>query len=436
LLFANPAFALSPQDFAYGFRVETAEKAPAYRVELPLDVYKGVVNADLADLRVFNAKNEVVPYQVRRQRTSEGEPGPTTRLPTFALRGDTRAALDAMRVTIQSGRATFDVQAPTGEASDATVHAYLVDARALTAPISAIELEWPHDAPDFAGLLDVEASDDLSSWRRVAHAVPIAYLRSNHERLIEKRTQFRSTKAKFWRLTWVGDDAPFVLGAAWVERARNVLERKRSNLMIEGEPVDSRPGEFAFDLRASLPVDRINIELPQRNSVATLAVLSRTDAKEIWRSVARQGFYRLDGKDEELNNAPVPIDIDSDRYWLVRFERPVGVGSGVPRLNVGWIPHELLFVARGEGPFVVAYGSVTAKAAETRIASVLPKLNLAVAQAGSQFDLGGAARREPEPEPFPWKRVVLWAGLGIGVGLLGWMALRLFRQMSRGEETP
>jgi hypothetical protein len=270
----------------------------------------------------------------------------------------------------------------------------------------------------------------------VADAVPIANLRASNGRLIEKRTEFRSTKARYWRLTWVGDDAPFVLSGVVVERARNVVEAKRSSLTIEGEPVDSKPGEFAYDLRASLPVDRFNIELPQRNSVATVAVLSRTDPQEIWRTVARQGFYRLDGKNEELSNAIVPVDIDSDRYWLVRFEKPEDVGSGSPRLSVEWIPHELLFVARGEGPFVVAYGSVTAKAAETRIASLLPKLEPAVAHAGAQFELGGSARRDPEPEPFPWKRVVLWAGLGIGVALLGWMALRLLRQMSRGEETP
>jgi hypothetical protein len=437
----TPALAITPQDFAYGIRVEATQKSPAYRVKLPLDVYQGVVSPNLADLRVFNAKNEVVPYEVRRQKSSASEPGPTSRLPMFPLQGDARAALDALRVTIQSGGTSLNLNAPNAEQAQSTVHAYLIDARGFNAPMSAIEIEWPNEAPDFAGMVDVEASDDLAAWRMVSHAAPIANLRANNERLIEKRMEFRSTKAKFWRITWVENDAPFVLSAVVAERARDVIEARRLKLAVAGEPVESRPGEFAYDLRASLPVDRINIELPQRNSVATVAVWSRTDSKEIWRSVARQGVYRidqqrLDGADEELNNAPLRIDLDSDRYWLLRFEKPEDVGSGTPRLQVEWIPHELLFVARGEGPFVVAYGSATAKAAETRIADLVPRLAIAVARAGAQFDLGGGARREPEPTPFPWKTVVLWSVLLIGVSLLGWMALRLLRQMSRGEETP
>ena len=436
---ASPAFAITPQDFAYGISLKTAEKAPAYRVELPLDVYKGVVSPELADLRVFNANNEVVPYEVRRQKSFASEPGPTSRLPMFPLRGDARAALDAFRVTIQSGRAQLNLNAPQSEPAPSTVHAYLIDARAFKAPMSAIQLQWPDDAQDFAGMLDVEASDDLAVWRKVVHAAPIANLRANNEHLIENRTEFRSTKAKFWKLAWVGNDAPFALSAVVVERARNVIEAKRLKLTIEGAPVDSRPGEFAYDLRASLPVDRVNVELPQRNSVATVAVLSRTDPKEIWRTVTRQGLYRIDqtgNEGNELNNSAAQIDTDSDRYWLLRFEKPEDVGSGTPRLNIEWIPHELLFVARGEGPFVIAYGSVTAKAAQTSIARVLPKLELSAAQVGAPFDLGGPSRREPERAPFPWKSVTLWAVLLAGVGALGWMALRLLRQMSRGEETP
>ena len=440
LVSATPALAITPQDFAYGVRVEATEKSPAYRVRLPLAVYQGVVHPNLADLRVFNANNEVVPYEIRRQKSSATEPGPKARLPLFPLRGDARAALDALRVTIQSGGTSLNLNAPNAEQAQSTVHAYLMDARGFNAPMSAIEIEWPNEAPDFAGMVDVEASDDLSAWRMVSHAAPIANLRANNERLIEKRMEFRSTKAKFWRITWVANDAPFVLSAAVAERARDVIEAKRLKLAVAGEPVESRPGEFAYDLRASLPVDRINIELPQRNSVATVAVWSRTDAKEIWRAVARQGVYRidqqLDGGNEELNNAPLRIDIDSDRYWLLRFEKSEDVGSGAPRLQVEWIPHELLFVARGEGPFVVAYGSATAKAAETRIADLVPRLAIAVAKASDPFDLGGSVRREPEPTPFPWKTVALWSVLLIGVSVLGWMALRLLRQMSRGEETP
>lgn len=428
MLLSTPACAITPQDFAYGMRLETHEIAPAYRLALPLPVYSGVVNSNLFDLRVFNAKNEVVPYEIRRPKATT-EIGTPAHLPIFPLRGDPSEALSALRVSIQSGDASFDLKSPGNVSTPSAVHAYILDARRLNASISALELEWPEDAADFAGLLDIEASDDLSSWRAVASSVPIANLRADKERLIEKRAEFRATRAKYWRLSWVRGDAPFLLSAALAERARTFVEAKRSSLTIEGAPVASKRGEFTFDVGASAPVDRINIELPQANSVATISVFSRTDAKEIWRAVARQGFYRLDGSGGEMRNAALRTDIDSDRYWLLRFEKPEDVGEGIPRLHIEWIPHELVFLARGDGPYSLAYGSATAGRAETYLAHVIPKLQLATAYPSSPTDVGGAARRRAPAPPLSWKPAVLWTALALGVAVLGWMAFRLSRQL-------
>lgn len=156
--------------------------------------------------------------------------------------------------------------------------------------------------------------------------------------------------------------------------------------------------------------------------------------KEIWRSVARQGFYRLDSQGEELRNAAVRIAIDSDRYWLVRFDRAEDFGRGIPRLNIEWIAHELVFVARGEGPYVLAYGGANVKPAQARITTVVPRVDTAVATLTPSFDLGGSVRREPAAPPFPWRTATLWGSLISGVALLGWMAYRLSRQLNKATD--
>jgi hypothetical protein len=424
-----PTWAVSPQDFAYGMRIESYEGAAAYQADLPLEVYRGAVRSDLGDLRVFNAAGSVVPYELRRPLAATGSPGPSRRLSVFPLRGDPIKALDAMRVTIESGGESVNLQTSVSKGPPATVSVYIVDARSMTSPTSALQLEWPDDAPDFAGRLNIDASEDLAAWRYVSHAVPIANLRSGKDRLIERRAEFVSTKPKFWRLTWSGGDAPFVLTGVIAEPARNFIEPNRVVTMKEGMPVPDRPNEFAYDLGARLPVDRINVELPERNSVASITVLSRTHPQEIWRSVRRHGFYRLDSPDGELRNGNVATGIDSDRYWLLRFDKPEDVGQGVPRLSVSWVPHELVFVARGEGPFTLAYGSSTAKPAETPIVEVLRAVTVAEARLSSPFELGGVSRLQPPAEPFPWKNILLWTVLTLGVGLLGWMAYRLSRQL-------
>jgi hypothetical protein len=430
---------LSPQDFAYGMQVVGTGNAVAYWISLPLAVYQKMVRADLGDVRVFNERGEVVPYALERPRTETLVRHPAKPLPVFPLQDDSDAALDAVRVTIESGQAAVSFQTQGSDsqsavgASDRTSR-YIVDGRALDVPVSALLLDWPDDAQEFAGRLKVEAGDTLGSWRTVADGAPIADLRANGEHLIERRVEVPATKAKFWRLSWVGTAAPFAVTAVSGEPARDHIDVERSNLTVSGRPAADKRGEFEFDLGARLPIDRLNIELPEPNTVVEIELFSRARPSDAWRFIERRGFYRIrsggTGDSAELRNGPVPIGLISNRYWLVRADaRGGGLGSGSPRLSAGWISHEVVFLARGAGPFLLAYGSGAATPAASSLEAV-PK-NVAIVQASlaSEHVLGGESRLAPPPAPFPWKSVVLWAALVAGVALLAWMAYRLSKDL-------
>jgi hypothetical protein len=271
---------LRPADFAYGMRVITDKPAAAYRVTVPYDLYRAVVHADLSDVRVFNARGESVPYEMRRP----------------------------------------DV---------------LLDSQTVT---------------------------------------------------------------------------------------------QRLSLVRNGAALEDQPGEFAFDIGAPLPIDRINIELPEPNSVAQMEVLSRASEKEPWGLVARRAFYRLKDRSTEVQNSDLNVPLVSHRYWLLRLDRPEGLGRGVPRLRVGWLPHELIFVARGEEPFTLAYGSGTAESSEAALDAVLPNVRIERARLAQAVDLGGPSRLQAR-DLFPWRTAALWSVLLLGVGVLAWMAVRLSKEL-------
>jgi hypothetical protein len=118
-------------------------------------------------------------------------------------------------------------------------------------------------------------------------------------------------------------------------------------------------------------------------------------------------------------------------------------------LFAGWVPHRLVFVARGRAPFTLAYGNRDAVPSShsmdtlirgyrqnaassglesvkmTQVASVPPTrlksrdLQLPSALGGAVIALDSVAI----------KKIILWSGLVVAVLLLGWMAWRLIRQM-------
>jgi hypothetical protein len=208
------------------------------------------------------------------------------------------------------------------------------------------------------------------------------------------------------------------------------MDAARANLMVPGRPLPGSAREYEFDLAARPPVDRVNIELPEVNTTVGVDLLSREDPKAPWRPVVHAGLYRLKSAGAELRNGPIHIGRDTDRYWLARVDpRGSGLGAGVPRLSVGWVAQHVVFLARGSGPFMLAYGSAAAQPADSPLESLPKGVTIVAATVGTPMELGGPLRLAPAPPSLPWKRGVLWGVLILGAGLLGWMALRLSKEM-------
>ena len=75
-------------DFAYGRTVEAPTGSVAYRITLQEDIYRGLARNDLGDIRVFNAKGEIVPHELSRVRTSYRTDATQEQLPLLRIDGN------------------------------------------------------------------------------------------------------------------------------------------------------------------------------------------------------------------------------------------------------------------------------------------------------------------------------------------------------------
>ena len=152
-------------------------------------------------------------------------------------------------------------------------------------------------------------------------------------------------------------------------------------------------------------------------------------------------FYSLKIGGAELANDACFFGQTTDRQWRLEiFEDGAGVGKlgREPTLELGFLPAELIFVARGKAPFTLAYGSgklagdlrppdaemilqaMSGKEAEQLVRPAVLK---------EKRELGGKGALETPPPPLPWKKWMLWAVLVSGILILVLMVRHLHREM-------
>lgn len=380
-------------------------------------------------------------------------------LALFPLKAEAGIPVDGLSISVRrSAGGMASVNVTTSDArggSGKRIVGYLVDLNALDRALRAIEFDWPVTPDGFAGKLRVDASDDLARWRTLVADAPLVSVEVAGHRLQQKRVELPQQKTNYLRLSWVSPSTsrpPPELASARGALAEKTVDAPREWAQVEAAKVE-KPGDYVFDLRSHYPVDRVRFELPESNTIVQVELLARDKADLPWRAVARGVAYRLRQDGGEITSPELAVGATADRYWLLRVDqRGGGLGRGAPGMQVGWVPHRLVFTARGAAPFQLAYGNREAKPTAYSIETMIPgyrddagpqiraakagtqqTVSVRSVQALAQQELGGDARRE---DAIDWKRWSLWGALLLGVLVLGGMAWRLVRQLDSGKKPP
>jgi hypothetical protein len=444
----NSGAAEKPKDFAFGIPLTVEADSAFYRAALPEAFYAGSARADQGDLRVFNGDGAAVPYARLDSPAATREKKSTAVLPIFPLLVDEQGGdLSGLSLTINQSAGKTSVSLTTKEGQPVPAQrlaGYLVDATAVHEPISAIKLAWQLKSGGMNTRIRVETSDDLNQWRTLVGDAPLLDLEYEDRHLLRDRVEFRQAPAKYLLISWPGQPPPQFHGVL-AEFGDRVLEAPRQWTEAPGSAVVDNENEYQFDLGGALPVDRVAIDLPELNSVVPAQLLARTAPAEPWRPVSSLVTYRLRQDAAEVSAPPLAVAPVTYRYWLLRVDpKSGGLGHGQPRMRAGWIPLEIVFAARGTGPFLIAYGNVSAASSALAVSTLVPGYTLAgqpagqplgaiaVAHTGVAAPLGHLEQAKP---PREYRRATLWGVLILGVVVLAWMAWQLSRQLNASSSS-
>jgi len=435
---------IAPTDFAWQWPVETGGTDGAVRFTLTPEVYARVTQFDLGDLAAFNAADESIPTGPIEMAFAQlveppGALPPPIEVPVFRVPAPEAAASgDSIALHIARGddgrltRLDAEVTPGTGLAASRDL---LLDLSTVDAPVTALELVFEDEVNDLNTRVEVAGSDDLATWHTLATQLAVVSLRENSMVLERRRLEIPSTELPYLRLRNLTDAALPIASVRAVPihrwKTADALPQTRQTFTLEGRALSDAPGSFDYVTAGPFPVERIAIELADRNAISRFVLASRRTDSEPWVEHARGTAFRL-GDANAVSAAPVDLAITRSRHWRLRTEPPQ---TRAPTLTLEYRPEQFVLLTQGAAPYRLVAGSREGRRPDYPLLTVVAQLQAergdlwlppeATLGAGSPLS-GDAALTAPPPPP-PYKQWLLWGVLIAGALVVIAMVVKLMR---------
>ena len=427
----------TPADFATQVPLTVSGQGPWYRLELPLDVQLKARRTDLGDVRVFNAAGEPQAYALARAPAQTSESRHLTEVKWFPLYNSADATEQAPSIRVRSSAngTLVDVQPSTQlEAGEEVLRGWLLDASGIKAPLQQLILDWTSERDGFQ-LFSIEASDDLQHWQSWGEG-QIARLTFADERVEQHEIGLPGQSARYLRLLWKAPQSAPTLTSAQLE---SVSTRSLPMPLVWSQSLAGsaiKGGEYTWQLPMGLNVERLQVELGQPNSLAPVTLSGRRESSLPWQPLGGGLLYRLtqNGQDVVQNELLLPGHT-VQQLKLTVDERGGGIGEQAPSIRFAVRATQLVFLARGAGPYTLALGNATVKAANLPLSTLIPDYSAAklatLGKATVDGPVVGTSTSTVTTAVIPdvnWKKFGLWAVLLLSVLFLAAMAFSLLRK--------
>ena len=430
-------------NFAYGYKIEFSKGNSVYEATLPGFVYQTVTRPDLGDVRIFNSVSEIVPHQVvsKDRKEIEKDIAPPIQLKYFALTVTHIKDLDIADIKIKTNDqgAIIEVGQDAGnrEMPEDLIESYVIDASSIEEPIQTLKLELDNpEKKHYFRRVNLSASEDLKTWHTVEMGAILTNLEHQGESLVKDEINLNGdVKSKYYRLSWARDDGELKLSSILAKFGKKT-ELKSPSLVWESAPgiVDeSDDSIFNYELNGFLPVRSIRVKFDQPNSIANIVLEARNSSDEQWQHSGAKTVYSLEKEGIRLEETEISVPIKRLKYWRLKFKaHQEAFGTNAPKLEFGWEPETIRFLARGTPPFYMGFGNAQIEAIESvNLKDEKFSKSIGQAQITERKILGGEAKLTLKI--YPWKAWILWAVLVFGVCALGRMAFKLIQTMKNEE---
>jgi hypothetical protein len=292
--------------------------------------------------------------------------------------------------------------------------------------------------------VSVQASSDLKTWRSLAVAEPVFRLGNGETSATRTTVRFShasSVENQFLRVIW-SNTARFSLHGAFLKTVvADSAPLVPDVAVAAGAPLtfDGRTAEWAVPTSVSLA--QFEVTLSEPNTLVPVKIFGRKRAGDSWLAIGRGVIYRIAREGGESFSPPLAIR--SGSYQALKIEvdgAPGSLGPAPPVAVLRFAPREVVFLARGPGPFTLVTGHSSASAGHLPLQSLIPGY-----KADAEWVFPQAVLTPPAIDDnllakpaktvlgIDLRRLVLWGILIAAVLLLSGYAVSLLRKINKSQ---
>jgi hypothetical protein len=381
-------------------------------LEIPEAVYLGIERPDMGDVRIYDSQGNPASFVIRNLPGTIAVPSEQD-VPILAWNekaGRFTASIPGIEIN------TSGIAVTINPGSGRENRLYLADLSGLDneSEPSKLVLDFEEGAFFNAGV-SIQKSDDLAQWERFDRTQTAAF--NNNPGT--DRNVFDIPRARYILLEFDGEVPPVnsaLVRFDPIESPAALRETSFTGTQSEDRKnVVYRTGRF--------PVQKVNFVISRPDSIRVI-FRERTSEAVSWHYLGESSIYRIEAPNADpLVNGPIE-SMGSGPYWQIDAQGEQ-VFTEVPSLVLLWEAQEIVFLARGQGPWTLAYGNVEyGPLVPLDIqsgAEILPALS------GAAFYTG---REEPKADHTArWRQIILWSVLILAAAVLSVLALWVIKSM-------
>ncbi|MGE5385274.1 MAG: DUF3999 domain-containing protein [Betaproteobacteria bacterium] len=439
-------------------------KGPYYALTLPVAVYLDALRPDLADVRIVNAKGDLVPHAW----TYIPETVPTTSsagAPIFSIAVPDKGGSNEPLLQLRRRTDGTLVMADARPARAGERQQWIIDASRIDGALVQARFRLAAGSDGLFPFI-LEAGDDLLHWRLVSADEQLASISRQGVRIERLDVPLGGVRPKYLRLRWRDPSTAVEIEGVTLDSVGQTQGAPRQQWSAAIPPQTCAKDYCDYALPAGTPLDALRVQLAETNTLGTVQIVGRWSAERpAYRhrnplyalrhkhaeppSTERQSLlasftaYRLNLPAGEMRSPDLPLDGGIYASLRLKSEGAISLlGNPPPTIAVGTMPRALVFLASGEGPFKLVWGKEQRDGEAMAFSTLIPKLPQGqvfipdpaeVVIASTPASVPAATlvlAAKPEPANKAW----LWAALGVGLLLLGGMAWSLFRSMGKEKQ--